>query len=386
MPDNARRQHGATMEHAAIEGIIDAAYDGAVTPGRWPLMLERLAGLFRSHFADSFARSDDYACFSGIAYGLDREDYEQEFLGTWTRRNVWGKRKPVRVAGEVIPTWQIMPRSELLKSEMYNEYLRPRALEEGLRLAIWAGNGIIQDISLLRPFSAGPFEAGELAVARALLPHLQRAAAIARRLAEADSAAAAGTAALDTLRHPVLLLDGDGRPVQWNAAAARLLAAKDGITLAPNGLHAATHAATEALNAVIARAGRKTRHAPRAGMTRLPRPSRQDALTLTALPLAPAASWSQLHPPAVLAIINDPEDGARPRAERAAEMFNLTRAETLLSAELLAGRSVVEIATRSARSVHTVRTHLARLMAKTGTRRQAELLQLLMQSNVAGRG
>ena len=366
------------MDHAAIEGVVEAAYEGAVTPERWPVLLARLAAVFRSHFADSFARSEDYTRFRGIAFGLDRGDYEQEFLGKWTQRNVWGKRKPVRVAGEVISTRQIISRTELLHSDMYNDYLKPRALEEGLRLAIWAGDGWIQDISLLRSFSAGPFDAGELALARTLLPHLQRAALVARRLAEAASVAAAGTAALDMLRHPVFLLDGNGQAMQWNGAAERLLAEEDGLTLGPSGLRGASPTANEALTSVLARAGRKGRRQPRSGVVRLARPSRREPFTLTALPLGQEENWALLRPPAILAIIDDPDGAPRVPTARLTEMFGLTEAEAALSAELLAGRTVGEIADNSGRSIHTVRTHLARLMAKTRTRRQAELIQLLM--------
>ncbi len=52
--------------------------------------------------------------------------------------------------------------------------------------------------------------------------------------------------------------------------------------------------------------------------------------------------------------------------------FELTPAEADLAADLLAGLSVREIAAGSGRSIATVRTHLANLLAKTGFA-QAEL-------------
>ena len=143
------------MDEARIERVIDAAYTGALAPERWPDFLAGLAGLFRCHFADSFARADDYSWFAGTAFGLDEADYRDEFLGKWVSRNIWGRRRPVRVAGEIVTTREMVSKGELIRSDMHREYLGPRGLDEGLRLALRAEHGVIQDISLLRAWSAG---------------------------------------------------------------------------------------------------------------------------------------------------------------------------------------------------------------------------------------
>ena len=43
----------------------------------------------------------------------------------------------------------------------------------------------------------------------------------------------------------------------------------------------------------------------------------------------------------------------------------------------MTGRSAAEISASTGRSINTVRSHLARLMHKTGTKRQAALVQAL---------
>ena len=59
--------------------------------------------------------------------------------------------------------------------------------------------------------------------------------------------------------------------------------------------------------------------------------------------------------------------------------FGLTAAEAKVAEDLIAGWSPKQIAERQGRSLHTVRSHLARLMSKTQTGRQADLLRKLMQ-------
>jgi DNA-binding CsgD family transcriptional regulator len=60
-----------------------------------------------------------------------------------------------------------------------------------------------------------------------------------------------------------------------------------------------------------------------------------------------------------------------------ASLYGLTGREVELCAELLAGRSVTEGAEALAIHVSTARTHLKRILQKTGTSRQGELIALL---------
>ena len=81
--------------------------------------------------------------------------------------------------------------------------------------------------------------------------------------------------------------------------------------------------------------------------------------------------------PQALVCITDPRVGVGLQQSQLACLFGLTQAEAVLAGELLAGFDLREIAERSGRSFNTVRTHLARLLAKTDTRRQSDLVRLL---------
>jgi len=58
-------------------------------------------------------------------------------------------------------------------------------------------------------------------------------------------------------------------------------------------------------------------------------------------------------------------------------LFDLTPAEARLAREVAVGASMETAAATLGLSIETVRTYLKRVMAKTGTRRQAELAVLL---------
>jgi DNA-binding CsgD family transcriptional regulator len=63
-----------------------------------------------------------------------------------------------------------------------------------------------------------------------------------------------------------------------------------------------------------------------------------------------------------------------PTAHDLVRAFNLTRTEAEVTLELAAGLTPADIAARRGASVHTVRTHLKRVLVKTETHTQAALV------------
>jgi DNA-binding CsgD family transcriptional regulator len=94
-----------------------------------------------------------------------------------------------------------------------------------------------------------------------------------------------------------------------------------------------------------------------------------------------AAHASALDGPVALLLVHDPEQRSL-HAPVLAELFGFTSAEAVVAAHLASGLSVAEVAQRQGVSVATVRTQVARLLSKTHTCRQGELLSLLWR--VAG--
>ncbi len=198
-----------------------------------------------------------------------------------------------------------------------------------------------------------------------------------RRLHHVDMLAAAALTALDALRHAIVLLDQDGRVLHTNAAGDALLAKGDGLGVMRGTLQAATPSFTTRLQAALAGAAGGNGTPVRAAALRLPRPGDRRPLTVLVMPFRTEAHWSLARQPAVLLCVTDPDAGSVPSGRRLAEMFGLTGAEAALAADLLAGGELREIAERRGRSITTIRTQLARLMAKTDVNRQSELLRML---------
>lgn len=81
---------------------------------------------------------------------------------------------------------------------------------------------------------------------------------------------------------------------------------------------------------------------------------------------------------AILLLVSDPDDRGKPTApETLTRLFGLTETEAVLALHLEQELSMTDIAGRMSISIETARTHLKRILTKTQTHRQQELLMLL---------
>lgn len=83
---------------------------------------------------------------------------------------------------------------------------------------------------------------------------------------------------------------------------------------------------------------------------------------------------------AVLLRLVDPAQAPLPDTAALRDQFGFTPAEAALAVDILAGNDLATSAQRRGTTRNTARAHLRHLFEKTGTRRQAELMRLLLLS------
>ena len=77
--------------------------------------------------------------------------------------------------------------------------------------------------------------------------------------------------------------------------------------------------------------------------------------------------------------LTDPAARTDTPPARLRQRYGLTEMEAEIASRLVGGMALAEIGNDLGITIHTVRGHLKRLFAKTGTHRQAELLRVLLE-------
>ncbi len=197
--------------------------------------------------------------------------------------------------------------------------------------------------------------------------------------AEADldllATAAAITAALDRLGHGIALADADGRICHANRIARRLGEEGDGLRIRDSQLTGVAMPEAQHLSEAfkcVAAGG------PDVSL-RLRRPSGRRPLFMRVAAVGSPPAGQGSCSPTALVLITDPDTSMVPSRKLLTEIYALTAAESALTQMLLQGRNLGEAARALSVQVTTARKQLRSVFAKTGTRRQADLVRVLLQ-------
>ena len=218
--------------------------------------------------------------------------------------------------------------------------------------------------------------ADDRALLELLAPYVRRAVIVGLRLNERRSDVETLLGVFDALALGVVLLDAKSRVSFANRSALEMLRATPGPALPEDGASPASRdRRTEALRAVL----RSRAIGPRGAALAHPEDGRP--LQIVATPLRwPDADTEVAARFTSALFLGDPgasERGAVAVAGLAA-LYGLTPAEERLASLLAAGCSLAEAAARLSIRVSTARSVLKSVFAKTGTRRQASLVKLIL--------
>jgi DNA-binding CsgD family transcriptional regulator len=272
----------------------------------------------------------------------------------------------------------ICPREEAEVSLAYREFYEPKGAVHGASATILAGPGGQFKLSLTRSAESGPFGETELAILRLLLPHLKRAALLHGRLGSMQTQLAAFTGHLDRYPYPFLLTDLERRVLYANAAAYEFAASRNGMAIDSGRVTLLSAKRDREFQQIASDMNKRGEPDLQRFEISIGSGKRTHLLVMRAhdsstLPVGTSQ-------PSVGLLIVDAGSSPPPDPALLGELFLLTPSESRVAAKLACGKSVEEVARENDASVETVRTHLKRILSKTGTRRQGELVSLILRS------
>ncbi|AWN36373.1 helix-turn-helix transcriptional regulator [Methylobacterium radiodurans] len=349
------------------EAVLDGIYEAALMPEAWPRALDAVAALGGAAGTILFVTDQSQisrwtasACFVSVM--------EAWVGGGWGARS---QRVP-RMIGLRHPGFvtehDLYRDDELDADPSYTDFLRPRGMGWGAGAFVPLPSGGAAVFSVERRLEAGPMSRGEVARLDAIRPHLARSALMAARMGLERARTA--MAILDRLSLPAALLHADGRVLLANAqldeATAYVVARAHGRIGLPSSRAQALFQSAVAAS----RGSEAARSIPLAA-----REGHGPAI-LHLLPLRRSAQ-DLFAGGALLMVLTRLTNAPLPEISLLEGLFDLTPSEAKLAAALCAGSTIDGTAAELGLSRETLRTQLKRVFAKTGTGRQAELVNLL---------
>jgi PAS domain-containing protein len=371
------------MSLGELSDLIGLAYDAAFDADFWPLVLNRLADLLTATSGAAIVSYNSQSRRRGLIFPRAAPEYIRSFLEYWCPRCPilhYGKNHPVAA---VLQPEMFASREEYCSTEIFNEWFKPQRAEAMIGSKLLIEGPASMFLALMRPFSNGDFGETEIRLLAALIPHLQRAVQLQLRLAGLEGPAEGSASILNRLPQGVLLVDEQSRVLFANPAAEALFRARAGLFSRPDGLHAENPQETRRLRKAIGGCADPVGEIGGAGgRVRLSREDRAPLIVLV-VPQRSRLGWIDVVRPRATLFITDPEQSVVPRSQTLREDFGLTPAEAVLALEILKTDGLKGAASRLGISLATAHTQLAHVFDKTGTRRQAELVRLILQSQPA---
>jgi DNA-binding CsgD family transcriptional regulator len=310
--------------------------------------------------------------------------YNQRYLRSYplhTPRNVWlARERDYRPPGTIHIGEHLVPEHQLLGTKFYTEWLQPQDLHHRLCAVLSREQATAVFLEVMRPRQWAAFDQDDIDRCRSLLPHLQRALRMHRRMAELELERDAAFRALDQLPWGVVFVDEHRNRLGANRHAQEILVAGDGLTARGNSLRAELADETARLDRLLSSALDRTSQsgASAGGTLSITRPSGAHPLSVVVVPLHIKTEALGERGPIAAIFVTDPDIPLDSNEQPLRDLYALTAGEARLASWLLQGKSVEETAAAMGITVNTARAYLKRIYNKTGVRRLPELVRVLL--------
>lgn len=372
------------MDLERFSTVIQKLYMSSLGTASWDDAVAEIKGLFGAQGCGLQVqdRAAGVVRWLGNTDNMDgriQRSYEEHYHAT----DVWVSGYAKRFVRGPVLGQEIVPDADLHRTEFYNDWLRHAEIHHIVGGGFRVGGDLTAYLGIHRSHRAGAFDGTDKRTFEMLQPHLEMAIGISRRLHAVLHTQNIAFACLDALPTGVVIVEADCTLLFANTAADHLLTAGHGMRIHQGRLHARGHGQDATLERLV----RQAAHAPlgrslrSGGLMMVPRGERKP-LSLLVCPLHPETPGAEAPRPMALIFLGDPETRTSAPAATLMRLYRLTPAEARLTEALLAGQTLQEYANGATLSLYTVKTQLKYVFAKTGTKRQSDLIRDLLSDPV----
>lgn len=373
--------------------LVEGIYDAAVDPGGWGLALEELSKALGGPAIQLSLRIRTNPAAPVVPFPnepgpifrihLD-ERYHEVLMRIAAEDFPWASIDRRAVTQRFVRGSEMMdPDLDFENSSFYRDFMEPQGLAPESPLCHVMASAQVRPLAGMviyrragcRPFGPADFEMLDL-----LVPHLARAYLIHCRFGDARHERRALREVMDRLPSGVILLDKNSRAVLTNRSADQILSLEDGIRLDRGKPRLADPQQDRAFQQLVAEAVQTSAQRGRSyGRTlSVVRPSGRRSYATMVGPLLAPPPGTNLGEAVAILFVADPEGSQISTTQVLEGLYDLTPAEAELLRLLAEGNSLEQVAGQRGVTMNTARSQLKQVFAKTDTRRQGELVRLVL--------
>jgi DNA-binding CsgD family transcriptional regulator len=370
-----------------LHALIGLIYEAAVDPARWNDVLRGI-GHHVSCGQVAVVNHDLREEKASFAHSFGFDDATmQEYGETWAPHDPGAQVLYTMPTGVATATNFHYPNRNWRRTEYFNEFAKKHDIYFQMGIVLAQDPQRNSFLGCERDRFEGEWGQEQIQVLHLLGPHLKRSFQIGRQFSALREQSIGLASALDRARIGIVFFDESGSVVYINPRAAECLSGAGPLTLAAGRLSASDAAAGARLLRLIHAAAATGRAAGShsGGFVAFPAEPPRRRLFAHVFPFYSPSASSTFGNRRVCAVAFLAREGdvAPPPAEFLCGVYRLTPAEARLALALAEGRTLDDIAARQNLSKETLRTQLKVVFSKTGARRQAELVRLVMRAPAA---
>jgi DNA-binding CsgD family transcriptional regulator len=362
-------------ETKVLSEPISTIYDAPLDPTLWPGVLKKLAEFVGGSAASIYCKSST----TGAVYhqfGIDPH-YQQLYFSKYVRVDPTTPAHCLADVGQLVALADIMPCREFADTRLHQEWATPQGLVDCLSTPLDKSATGAALFGVFRHEDHGIVDDEARRRTGLIAPHIRRAALIGNVLDTKTAETTAFMEALNGLAAGVFLADRNGRVVFANLSGREML--EDGRILRLRNDALATADSRPALADVVAAAGRGDAGLGMSGIAVPLSAPPQMRWLANILPLTSGARrQTGKNFAAVAAVFVHQTSRKSPSSMQSmSKLYRLTPGEMRVLSAMSEVCGISAVADVVGISETTVKTHLRRLLAKTGTKRQTALIKLV---------
>jgi len=362
-------------ETNVLSALIGDIYDASLDPALWPLVLENSAN-FVGGVASALFMKDAVRKAHNTVYtwGYDA-DFIKIYLEKFVQFDPFTTGQFFFAVEELVSVADLLSHEEHRKSLFFKEWVLPQGWTDAISATLEKSATAYSAFSVIRHERNGIVDDETRRRMKLIVPHIRRAVAIGKIIDLRSVEAAALADTLDGLSAAMVLVDDDNRIVHANAAGHAMLGDEAVITAAGGKLIFVDQAATARL--LGARGEDAVTNAKNACLPLRSRNGDEYIAHILSLTAGKRRQAGSAYSAVAAVFIRKAELELPHPVEALAKRFGLTAAEMRVMFAIVEAGGVPEVAAMLGISQATVKTHLQRTFAKTGTARQADLVKLV---------